>query len=313
MCNSKLGNPVRSGCSAANELAVHTGLKVYCLPRIPPLPPLRKRGAPDAYERYEPHRQGIEHVWFAICGKRPEREGGQCVLITSAVGGEGKTTLAAMLASRCGRLGMSTLLIDADLRRTSLCALIEIPDGPGLSDALHDDEPDPTDLIIPAQGGVFDVGVFDVLRAGTPVQEPCRVLSNRNLGSMIAGFRQHYELVIIDTPPDPPSPRCHDRGPMGRLRDSDRPTGFQPCPSDRLGPGSTGRRGNHCPGDRPGRYAAQPNILTQATKRFGKAAEMLGPARRSCNAGTARRSSRLRSECDLPTSRWHRSDTPSRR
>ena len=44
------------------------------------------------------------------------------MLITSAIGGEGKTTLAAQLAARCGNAGMSTLLIDADLRRSRLSA-----------------------------------------------------------------------------------------------------------------------------------------------------------------------------------------------
>ena len=58
------------------------------------------------------------------------------MLITSAIGREGKTTLAAQLAARCGNAGMLTLLIDADLRRTGLCSLLDVPEGPGLSDAL---------------------------------------------------------------------------------------------------------------------------------------------------------------------------------
>ena len=41
--------------------------------------------------------------------------------------------------------------------------MMDIPDGPGLSNALQDNEPDPTDLVMAAQGGMFYV-----LRAGTP-------------------------------------------------------------------------------------------------------------------------------------------------
>ena len=61
------------------------------------------------------------------------------MLITSAIGGEGKTTLAAQLAARCGNAGMSTLLIDADLRRAALCTLLDVPEGPGLSDVLKEE------------------------------------------------------------------------------------------------------------------------------------------------------------------------------
>jgi tyrosine-protein kinase Etk/Wzc len=123
------------------------------------------------------------------------------VLITSAIGGEGKTTLAAQLAARCGNAGMSTLLIDADLRRTGLCPLLDIPEGPGLSDALTQDEPPPTELVIPVQGGTFHL-----LPAGTPVQDTSRTLENRRLGLLIAQFRQLYDLIIIDSPPVLPVP-----------------------------------------------------------------------------------------------------------
>ena len=123
------------------------------------------------------------------------------MLITSAVGGEGKTTLAAQLAARCGNAGMSTLLIDADLRRTGLCSLLDVPEGPGLSDALESDEPVPTELVVPVQGGTFHL-----LPAGTPIPDTSRVLQDRKLGLIIAQFRQLYDLVIIDSPPVLPVP-----------------------------------------------------------------------------------------------------------
>jgi tyrosine-protein kinase Etk/Wzc len=96
---------------------------------------------------------------------------------------------------------MSTLQIDADLRRTSLCSLLDIPVGPGLSDALESDDPPPTELIVPVQGGTFHL-----LPAGTPVTDTSRVLQNRKLGLLIAEFRRQYDLVIIDSPPVLPVP-----------------------------------------------------------------------------------------------------------
>ena len=64
---------------------------------------------------------------------------GRCVMITSATGGEGKTTLSAHLAARCANARTSTLLIDADIRRASLGRLLDVPPGAGLGDVLAGD------------------------------------------------------------------------------------------------------------------------------------------------------------------------------
>jgi polysaccharide biosynthesis transport protein len=182
-------------------LSTRVQSEVYALPPLPTSGAIRKRTDPDADDQIEQFIQRLDHLRFAVCGSPAELEKGRCVLITSAVGGEGKTTLAAQLAARCGNAGMSTLLIDADLRRTGLCALLDIPEGQGLSDALLNDEPAPTELVVPVQGGTFHL-----LPAGTPMPDTSRILQNRKLGLLIAQFRQLYDLVIIDSPPVLPVP-----------------------------------------------------------------------------------------------------------
>jgi polysaccharide biosynthesis transport protein len=182
-------------------LSTRVQSEVYALPPLPTARSIRKRAAPEADDQIEQFIQRLDHLRFAVCGNPAELEKGRCVLITSAIGGEGKTTLAAQLAARCGNAGMSTLLIDADLRRTGLCSLLDIPEGPGLSDALLNDEPPPTELVVPVQGGIFHL-----LPAGTPIPDTSRILQNRKLGLLIAQFRQLYDLVIIDSPPVLPFP-----------------------------------------------------------------------------------------------------------
>ena len=51
------------------------------------------------------------------------------MLITSACGSEGKTTLAAQLAERCANAGLMTLLIDADLRKPTLSRMLDTLSG----------------------------------------------------------------------------------------------------------------------------------------------------------------------------------------
>ena len=115
-------------------LSTRVRSEVYALPPLPTPRSIRKLGAPQADDQIEQFIQRLDHLRFAVCGNPSELGKGRCVLITSAIGGEGKTTLASQLAVRCGGAGMSTLLIDADFRRSTLCTLLDVPEGLGLSD-----------------------------------------------------------------------------------------------------------------------------------------------------------------------------------
>ena len=110
-----------------DSLSTRVRSEVYALPPLPTARSIRKLSVSDADDQIEQFIQRLDHVRFAVCGTPAELGKGRCVLITSAIGGEGKTTLAAQLAARCGNAGMSTLLIDSDFRRASLCPLARCP------------------------------------------------------------------------------------------------------------------------------------------------------------------------------------------
>jgi capsular exopolysaccharide synthesis family protein len=183
-----------------DALSTRVQSKVYALPPLPTARSMRKLSVPDADDQIEQFIQRLDHLRFAVCDTSAGVGQGRCVLITSASGGEGKTTLAAQLAARCGNAGMSTILIDADLRRASLCLLLDVPEGPGLSDVLKN-EATVEDVVIPVQGGTFVL-----LPAGTAVQDTSRILQSRRVGELIAQLRQVYDLIIIDSPPVLPVP-----------------------------------------------------------------------------------------------------------
>ena len=165
---------------------------------IAPLPELR--AGEDGNDEKSEQRlarfvQSLDHLRVALCEGGLSGEG-RCVMITSATGGEGKTTLAAHLAARCANARTSTLLIDADLRRASLGRLLDIPpDGPGLADVLAGDVAFEDATITVPTGG------FHFLSAGSTEQDPSRVLKSARLSELLGRLRQQYDLVIIDTPP----------------------------------------------------------------------------------------------------------------
>lgn len=170
---------------------------------IAPLPNIRPGIGLDSSEKAEQRLarfvQSLDHLRVALCEGGTNGEG-RCVMITSATGGEGKTTLSAHLAARCANAGTSTLLIDADLRRASLGRLLDVPPGLGLGDLLAGTVELDSGLIQDQAAG------FQFLSAGSSGIDPTRVLKSTRLAELIGQLRQMYDLVIIDTPPVLPVP-----------------------------------------------------------------------------------------------------------
>jgi succinoglycan biosynthesis transport protein ExoP len=187
---------IRSGRVADPDvLSSRVKHEVFSIAPLPNLKPGEDVNGEKAEQRLARFVQSLDHLRVALCeGHNPGGEG-RCVMITSATGGEGKTTLSAHLAARCANSGTSTLLIDADMRRASLGRLLDVPVGPGLGDVLGGDI-DLDEALITVQAGGFHF-----LSAGTPGRDPSRVLKSARLSELIARLRQTYDLVIIDTPP----------------------------------------------------------------------------------------------------------------
>ncbi|MFO0887974.1 MAG: polysaccharide biosynthesis tyrosine autokinase [Isosphaeraceae bacterium] len=174
--------------------------EVFALPPLPTRRTTRKLDGPVVDDQIDRFIQRLDHLRFAVCGNHRETDLGRCLLVTSAIGGEGKTTLAAQLAARCGNAGISTVLIDADLRRAALSPLLDVPESPGLSDVLNEGA-SLDEAVIPLQGGSFCL-----LPAGSSVQDTTSILQGRSLALLIAELRKRYELIIIDSPPVLPVP-----------------------------------------------------------------------------------------------------------
>ena len=118
------------------------------------------------------------------------------MMITSAVGGEGKTSLASYLATSLARSGLRTLLIDADLRSPMMHRLFDLPPAPGLSELLRGEVE-----LDDALGGDGRRGPDAPAPPGDATARPSA--SSRRAGSPRCSTRlkQRFDFIIVDSSP----------------------------------------------------------------------------------------------------------------
>jgi len=131
------------------------------------------------------------------------------LLITSAIPGEGKTTIALQLAiSDAVSYGAQVALVEADLRRPSLAGRLGIDRGPGLAEVISRSvtlEDALQQVPLPGQldngNGATSVAPFSVLVAGMPPPNPSQLIESESMRHVLAMLTARFDLVIIDSPP----------------------------------------------------------------------------------------------------------------
>ncbi len=143
-----------------------------------------------AAEQYRGLRLKIERL--------RQNRGLRVMAVTSPGVNDGKTVTSINLAAACAQAaGVRVLLIDADLRRPSVGTYLGLGhwEDSGLSDALSRN-----DLTLSAVVRQTSYGL-SVVPAGsrsTPVHE---LFESPRFDALLGEARQHYDLVILDTPP----------------------------------------------------------------------------------------------------------------
>lgn len=118
------------------------------------------------------------------------------VVITSAVSGEGKTTIAANLSISCAMSGKKVLLIDADMRRACQQENFEYdPHSPGLSEVLIGTV-NWWDAVLSTERENLHI-----LPAGQLPPNPAELLGLETLKFMFEQLQQDFDLVVMDMPP----------------------------------------------------------------------------------------------------------------
>ncbi|HET9160628.1 MAG TPA: polysaccharide biosynthesis tyrosine autokinase [Caulobacteraceae bacterium] len=117
------------------------------------------------------------------------------LLVTSARPSEGKSTTAMALAQNFARLGLRTLLIDADLRNPSLHKVIGRNNSAGLSNLLTGAQP----LAEVLQA--TDDPNLSFLACGPLPPNPAELLAGNRARQLLQQVGQEFDQVIIDGPP----------------------------------------------------------------------------------------------------------------
>lgn len=120
--------------------------------------------------------------------------GCKVVTISSPKAGDGKTTNAINVAIAFSQLGKKVLLIDADLRRSSVCKKLKLENNAGLSGVLAG--------FAAADEVIISVShSFDVMPAGTTPPNPSEMLASTAMEKLLDSLRMVYDYIILDTPP----------------------------------------------------------------------------------------------------------------
>lgn len=118
------------------------------------------------------------------------------IAITSAISGEGKSTIAANLAIACAMSGKKVLLIDGDMRRASQQQVFGYDaDLPGLSDVLIGDCNWWDAVLSDVRENLY------VLPTGHLPPNPAEILALPETAELLSETQQQFDLVLIDLPP----------------------------------------------------------------------------------------------------------------
>jgi polysaccharide biosynthesis transport protein len=183
--------------SAVDE--VSQGLGIPVVGTLPSLPASARRPLPAGSAGKDLFWQGVMNESVdairTLLLHAARADTVQVVMVTSAVGGEGKTSVASHLAASLARAWRKTLLVDGDLRNPAAHQLFDLPLEPGLSEVLRG-EVNLSDAIRPTP-----LSRLWLMPAGNWDSHAVQALAQEGVKAQFAQLKQQYDFIIVDSCP----------------------------------------------------------------------------------------------------------------
>lgn len=135
---------------------------------------------------------------FSSRDGRPARNG-HVIMVTSAVGGEGKTFATINLAMSIAlERDLNVLVIDTDVVKQDLTKRLGVESKEGLVDLLLDERLDVGDVLIRT-----NVPNLSIVTAGHNHPQSTELLASRRMANLVEEMASRYSdrVILIDTPP----------------------------------------------------------------------------------------------------------------
>jgi capsular exopolysaccharide synthesis family protein len=159
------------------------------------------------FEAYRILRTNIQTEVFK------EKIQGKILLFSSSGPEEGKSITISNLAIVMAQGGLHTLLIDADMRRSSIHKIFGLRQKePGLCDILNGTiEPKEairtfTDILMGELG--FDEALkipgldnLNILTSGSSTTNPAELISSAEMATLLVKLKEKFDLILVDSPP----------------------------------------------------------------------------------------------------------------
>jgi capsular exopolysaccharide synthesis family protein len=115
--------------------------------------------------------------------------------VTSALPGEGKTTIALSLAISAAFAGLKVVLVDADLRHPAASRFFKLEQDNGLVDLLTG--VGTSDKVLRFHKDLK----LTIIPAGSKSLNPPDVLGSERMKTLVANLKETFDYVVVDTPP----------------------------------------------------------------------------------------------------------------
>ncbi|KAB7732643.1 polysaccharide biosynthesis tyrosine autokinase [Rudanella paleaurantiibacter] len=127
---------------------------------------------------------------------RTDAERSQVLLFTSSISGEGKSFISLNLGASLALTGRRTVVLEMDLRKPKLHKNLGIAHGSGISNYLIGDATVEEILRqVPGHDNYF------IITSGPIPPNPAELLSTPKLTELINALKEHFDYVLIDSPP----------------------------------------------------------------------------------------------------------------